>query len=573
MSNQQIPNLPLAIALNGTEQLEIVQAGVSSRTTTSAVAGLNPGPTGPVGPQGEAGPTGPMGPTGPTGVQGPQGITGETGPTGDIGPTGPSGGPPGPTGPTGDIGPTGPSGGPPGPTGPTGDTGVAGPTGPTGPTGDFGPTGPTGVVGPTGPTGDIGATGPTGPTGASGTSAGLTLFLDGPTATGPQAYDLLVIPNTGIQTLLSISTSVAVPLLLGSFVTQAGVPNNTSFAGGLWTLHGWFAHNSGGSTFRFWTQVQEVAADGTTVLQTLATGSYASGTPVSNSTPSLYEYDLYVPAATLGSITSRILVNVYVQAQSAFPTANLYMRDNTQSHVVTTIAYNVSGPTGPTGATGPTGPTGPTGDIGLTGPTGPTGDIGPTGPTGAASTVAGPTGPTGDVGTLGATGPTGPTGAGGPTGPTGDAGPNSVTINSTTVSGGTSGYALFNNAGTVGNTNSLTSFTLEAPTINNGYTEETVTANTGTAYTIDLANGSVQILTLTGNVTYTFPTATAGRSFLLIEKQDATGSRTVTWPAAVKWPSGTAPTITSTASKSDLFGFTADGTNWIGRVVGQNYTL
>jgi len=445
-----------------------------------------------------------------------------------------------------------------------------------------------------------------------------------------------------------------VPLLLGSFVTQAGVPNNTSFAAGLWTLHGWFAHNSGGSTFRFWTQVQEVAADGTTVLQTLATGSYATGTPVSNSTPSLYEYDLYVPAATLGSITSRILVNVYVQAQSASPTANLYMRDNTQSHVVTTIAYNVSGPTGPTGptgATGPTGPTGPTGDIGLTGPTGPTGDIGPTGPTGAASTVAGPTGPTGDigptgptgssgvaaysrtsftatggqttftvsytvgvievyvngvllngadytattgtdvvlatacsagdivevlsflVGNLGATGPTGPAGANGPTGPTGDAGPNSVTINSTTVSGGTSGYALFNNAGTVGNTNSLTSFTLEAPTINNGYTEETVTANTGTAYTIDLANGSVQILTLTGNVTYTFPTATAGRSFLLIEKQDGTGGRTVTWPAAVKWPSGTAPTITSTASRSDLFGFTADGTNWIGRVVGQNYTL
>lgn len=127
----------------------------------------------------------------------------------------------------------------------------------------------------------------------------------------------------------------------------------------------------------------------------------------------------------------------------------------------------------------------------------------------------------------------------------------------------------------VGTTDSqtLTNKTIEAGTFSNGYTEETVTANTGTAYTIDLANGSVQILTLTGNVTYTFPTATAGRSFLLIEKQDGTGGRTVTWPAAVKWPSGTAPTITSTASRSDLFGFTADGTNWIGRVVGQNYTL
>jgi hypothetical protein len=177
------------------------------------------------------------------------------------------------------------------------------------------------------------------------------------------------------------------------------------------------------------------------------------------------------------------------------------------------------------------------------------------------------------VGNLGATGPTGPTGASGPTGPTGAAGPNSVTINSTTVSGGTSGYALFNNAGTVGNTNSLSSFTLVSPTINDGYTEETVTANTSTAYTIDLANGSVQILTLTGTCTYTFPTPTAGRSFLLIQKQDATGGRAVIWPVSVRWPSSTAPTITSTASKSDVFGFTADGTYWIGRVVGQNYTL
>jgi len=41
MSVIQIPNLPAAIALTGTEQLEIVQAGVSCRTTTGGVAGLN----------------------------------------------------------------------------------------------------------------------------------------------------------------------------------------------------------------------------------------------------------------------------------------------------------------------------------------------------------------------------------------------------------------------------------------------------------------------------------------------------------------------------------------------------
>lgn len=117
----------------------------------------------------------------------------------------------------------------------------------------------------------------------------------------------------------------------------------------------------------------------------------------------------------------------------------------------------------------------------------------------------------------------------------------------------------------------LTNKTIEAGTFTNGYTEETVTANTSTAYTINLTNGTVQILTLTGNCTYTFPAAAAGKSFLLVQKQDATGNRTVTWDSSVKWPANTAPTITSTASKADLFSFVSDGTYWYGRVVGQNY--
>jgi hypothetical protein len=114
--------------------------------------------------------------------------------------------------------------------------------------------------------------------------------------------------------------------------------------------------------------------------------------------------------------------------------------------------------------------------------------------------------------------------------------------------------------------------TLTNPTVTN-YTETTVTANTSTAYTIDNTNGTLQILTLTGNCTFTFPTATAGKSFTLFLKQDATGSRTVTWPASVKWPSGTAPTITATASKADKYVFTADGSSWAGSNAGQNYTL
>jgi len=123
-------------------------------------------------------------------------------------------------------------------------------------------------------------------------------------------------------------------------------------------------------------------------------------------------------------------------------------------------------------------------------------------------------------------------------------------------------------------TQTLTNKTIEAGTFTNGYTEEVATANTSTAYTIDLAGGSVQILTLTGNCTYTFPTPVAGKSFILVQKQDATGGRTVTWPASVDWPAATAPTLTSTALRATKFVFTAiNSSNWLGSVAGQNYTV
>lgn len=41
-SNIQIPNLPVAISLTGQEQVEIVQAGTSCRTTTGAIANVQP---------------------------------------------------------------------------------------------------------------------------------------------------------------------------------------------------------------------------------------------------------------------------------------------------------------------------------------------------------------------------------------------------------------------------------------------------------------------------------------------------------------------------------------------------
>jgi hypothetical protein len=156
----------------------------------------------------------------------------------------------------------------------------------------------------------------------------------------------------------------------------------------------------------------------------------------------------------------------------------------------------------------------------------------------------------------------------------------------TNVAGGTTGAVVyqtgtgttgFSAAGTSGQI--LTSAGTSAPTWTDtltsktftNYTETAYVANSSTAITLALTNGTVQIITLTGNATITMPTAVAGKSFLLLLKQDATGSRTVTW-STVKWPAATAPTVTSTASKQDIYSFFSDGTNWYGTTVGQNYT-
>lgn len=130
------------------------------------------------------------------------------------------------------------------------------------------------------------------------------------------------------------------------------------------------------------------------------------------------------------------------------------------------------------------------------------------------------------------------------------------TITTATINGGTSnGVSSSNviiNSGTVGNV-----------TVN-AYTEGITTGyvNTGSAYTINIANSTIITANLSATCTFTMPANTAGKSFILFLKTGA-GTNTATF-TGVKWVSNTAPTITATANRMDILTFTADGTNWYG---------
>jgi hypothetical protein len=153
---------------------------------------------------------------------------------------------------------------------------------------------------------------------------------------------------------------------------------------------------------------------------------------------------------------------------------------------------------------------------------------------------------------------------------------------STISAGTTSGTALINTGDTTGNlvfqvngtTTAVTLDTAKSMNLSGSYTESVVAIGTvTTSNTLSLANGSFQTATLTASTacTFTMPTATAGKSFILLLRQAAsTGNGTATF-TGVKWGTAGAPTITATAGKMDILSFVADGTNWYGSIQ-QGYT-
>ena len=102
-------------------------------------------------------------------------------------------------------------------------------------------------------------------------------------------------------------------------------------------------------------------------------------------------------------------------------------------------------------------------------------------------------------------------------------------------------------------------------------TEDTLTD--GATVTWDVTASPVAKVTLAGSRTLSAPSNPlgSGQYASLLVIQDGTGSRTLTWNAAYEFKDDTAPTLTTTASKGDLFTFRYNGAKWL--EVGRNQNL
>ena len=122
----------------------------------------------------------------------------------------------------------------------------------------------------------------------------------------------------------------------------------------------------------------------------------------------------------------------------------------------------------------------------------------------------------------------------------------------------------------------VTANTLSKTTLSDYADKINALGNTGASATINLANGNFVTATLNDNCTFTFTTGigTGSQAFTLFLTNDATPSRSITWPVTVKWPGGSTPVRTETANRTDVYSFFTfdNGSNWYGTLSIYNYS-
>jgi hypothetical protein len=95
---------------------------------------------------------------------------------------------------------------------------------------------------------------------------------------------------------------------------------------------------------------------------------------------------------------------------------------------------------------------------------------------------------------------------------------------------------------------------LTKPTINWSVQWATSDIDWGTI-TLDLSTSNIHRVTIAWNRTIALTNVATNQRFTLRVQQDATWSRTLTWFTTIKRAWGSTPTLTTTASKADLFWF------------------
>ena len=151
-----------------------------------------------------------------------------------------------------------------------------------------------------------------------------------------------------------------------------------------------------------------------------------------------------------------------------------------------------------------------------------------------------------------------------------------LTLGSTAVSS-TAAEINYNDIATLGTSAASKTITADA----NGLTKITGavlnvedTLTDASTITWDVIASPVAKVTLGANRTLAAPsgsTPAAGQFIALTVIQDGTGSRTLTWNATYEFTEDTAPTLTTTANKGDLFIFKYNGSKWL--EVGRNLNL
>lgn len=86
--------------------------------------------------------------------------------------------------------------------------------------------------------------------------------------------------------------------------------------------------------------------------------------------------------------------------------------------------------------------------------------------------------------------------------------------------------------------------------------------NSGTTKAVNLDNGNLQSITITGAVAITQTTPTHPGKYTLVVTQDGTGH--VYSLSGIKFPGGAAPTYSTAANKIDVISIIYDGTNYYG---------